>query len=332
MADGDTKMQKDLRVPKYKASASLIQRKAEFEKWLRVVRPAIEKAALGFLSQRNLQLDANNGQSVTGWIYVSKSEQLARSDYPNYTDEFDNHNLSLSIPGAKNDNLQWNLDYNWLQTILFQVLLSSFGEIDSSNFDTHDLHNITPEHIELHPCSDSTRYEADQRISYASLAFLDLQSKYNSSLPTDALQLVMAYDLAKQSFSGNNLEAWTGSVLKQWNKLCNVKKYHDDEYLAVLQLLLTLQTKNGVWNEWAANFCNHFSDPKNFKVSALTANVLEKLRLDALAIQHCENGKAQAAAHYGFGSGGNGDHNGIITQILMNLNFIDPPTRVLNYF
>jgi len=49
------------------------------------------------------------------------------------------------------------------------------------------------------------------------------------SLPTDALQLVMAYDLAKQSFSGNNFEAWTGSVLKQWNKLCNVNKYHDDE-------------------------------------------------------------------------------------------------------
>jgi hypothetical protein len=141
---------------------------------------------------------------------------------------------------------------------------------------------------------------------------LDLQSKYNSSLPTDALQLVMAYDLAKQSFSGNNLKAWTGSVLKQWNKLCNVKKYHDDEYLAVLQLLLTLQTKNGVWNEWAANYCTHFSDPKNFKVSAFMANVLEKLRLDTLAIQHRENGRAQAAAHYGSGSGGNGDHNGVI--------------------
>jgi hypothetical protein len=124
---------------------------------------------------------------------------------------------------------------------------------------------MTLQQIELHPCSDSVRYEADRRIPYASLAFLELQAKYNSSLPTDALQLVMAYDLAKQSFSGNNLEAWTGSVLKQWNKLCSVKKYHDDEYLAVLQLLLTLQTKNGVWNEWAANYCTHFSDPKNFK-------------------------------------------------------------------
>jgi len=168
---------------------------------------------------------------------------------------------------------------------------------------------MTPEQIELHPCSDSTRFEADQRIPYASLAFLDLQSKYNSSLPTDALQLVMAYDLAKQSFSGNNLKAWTGSVLKQWNKLCNVKKYHDDEYLAVLQLLLTLQTKNGVWNEWAANYCTHFSDPKNFKVSAFVANVLEKLRLDTLAIQHRENGRAQAAAHYDSRSGGNGRIN-----------------------
>ena len=205
-------MQQDLGVPKYKASASLtrIQRKAaaEFEKWLRAVRPAIEKAALGFLSQRNLQLDASNGQSVTGWIYVSKSEQIARSDYPYYTDEFDNYNLS--IPGAEKDNLQWNLYYNWLQTILLQVLLSSFGEIDSSIFDTHDLHNMTPEQIDLHPRSDSTRHEADQRIP---LVFLDVQSKYHSSLPTDALHLVMAYDLAKQSFSGNKLEAWTGSVL-----------------------------------------------------------------------------------------------------------------------
>jgi len=39
---------------------------------------------------------------------------------------------------------------------------------------------------------------------------------------------------------------------------------------------------------------------------------LEKLRLDTLAIQHRENGKARAAAHYGFGSGGNGDNNGVI--------------------
>jgi len=37
--------------------------------------------------------------------------------------------------------------------------------------------------------------------------------------------------------------------LKQWKKLCNVKKYHDDKYLAILQLFLALQTKNGVWNE-----------------------------------------------------------------------------------
>ena len=68
MANEDTKLRQDLGVPKYKASASLIQRNAKSEKWLRAVRPAIEKAALGFLSQRNLQLDANNGQSVTGWI------------------------------------------------------------------------------------------------------------------------------------------------------------------------------------------------------------------------------------------------------------------------
>ena len=109
MANEDTKLRQDLGVPKYKASASLIQRNAEFEKWLCAVRPAIEKAALGFLSQHNLQLDASNGQSVTGCIYVSKSEQLA-SDYPYYTDEFDNHNLS--IPGAKKANLQWNLYLN----------------------------------------------------------------------------------------------------------------------------------------------------------------------------------------------------------------------------
>jgi len=41
--------------------------------------------------------------------------------------------------------------------------------------------------------------------------------------------------------------------------------------IAVLHLLLTLQTKNGVWNEWAANYCTHFSDPTNFKVSAFMA-------------------------------------------------------------
>jgi len=54
-----------------------------------------------------------------------------------------------------------------------------------------------------------------------------------------------------------------------------------------------------------------FSDPKNFKVSAFMANVWGKLRLDTLAIQHRENGKAQTAAHCGFGTGGTGDHNSV---------------------
>ena len=72
-------MWQDLGVPKYKASASLIQHKVEFEKWLRALRPAIEKAALGFLSQRNLQLNASNGQSVTGWIYEKDEPGKGRS-------------------------------------------------------------------------------------------------------------------------------------------------------------------------------------------------------------------------------------------------------------
>jgi len=115
MADGDTRLRQDLGMPKYKALASMIQRKAELEKCLRAVRPAIEETDLGFLSERSLQLDASNGQGVSGWIF-SKSEQLARSDYPYYTDEFDDRNLS--IPGAKKDNSQWNLCYDWLQTTL----------------------------------------------------------------------------------------------------------------------------------------------------------------------------------------------------------------------
>jgi len=61
-----------------------------------------------------------------------------------------------------------------------------------------------------------------------------------------------------------------------------------------------------------ANYCTHFSDPKNINVSAFMANVLAKLRLDTLAIQHSENGKVQAAAHYDFESGGNGNHNSVI--------------------
>jgi len=35
---------------------------------LRSVGPVIEKAALWFLSKRNLKLNASNDQSVTGWI------------------------------------------------------------------------------------------------------------------------------------------------------------------------------------------------------------------------------------------------------------------------
>jgi hypothetical protein len=96
----------------------------------------------------------------------------------------------------------------------------------------------------------------------------------------------------------------TGSVLKQWNKLCSVKRCHDDGFLAVLQLLLTLQIKNGVWNKWATNNCAHVLDPKNLKVTAFMTNILEKFRPDTLAVQHHEKGNAQAATHYDFGGGG----------------------------
>jgi len=71
MTDCDTKLRQDLGVPKYKDLASLTQRKAELEKWLLAMRHVIEKDALRFLFQRNLQLDVNNGQSETGWIFVS---------------------------------------------------------------------------------------------------------------------------------------------------------------------------------------------------------------------------------------------------------------------
>jgi len=40
------------------------------------------------------------------------------------------------------------------------------------------------------------------------------------------------------------------------------------------------------WNEWAVNYCTHFSDPKNFKVAAFIPNVLKKLGHDTLALQH----------------------------------------------
>ena len=81
------------------------------------MRPATEETDLGFLSQRNLQFDARNGQSVSFWIY-SKSEQLPRSDYLYYTDKFDDRHLSIPVILAKKDNSQWNLCYDWLQATL----------------------------------------------------------------------------------------------------------------------------------------------------------------------------------------------------------------------
>jgi len=54
-----------------KTSLSLTQLKSEFEKWIRADRPAIEKAALGFLSCAKLSLNARNGQSVTAGFMSS---------------------------------------------------------------------------------------------------------------------------------------------------------------------------------------------------------------------------------------------------------------------
>jgi len=55
--------------------------------------------------------------SVKGWIYVSKSEQFARADYPYYSDEFDDRNFSIA--GANKNNAMWNLYYNCLETNIF---------------------------------------------------------------------------------------------------------------------------------------------------------------------------------------------------------------------
>ena len=62
---------------------SLTQRKSEFEKWIRAYRPAIEKAALGFLSCGNCR------------TYVFILEQLVRHVYPYYYDEFDDRILRI---------------------------------------------------------------------------------------------------------------------------------------------------------------------------------------------------------------------------------------------
>ena len=105
------------------------------------MRPAIEKAALSFLSQRKFSLDVGAGQSAAGWIYLSKTEQLVRSDYPYYVEEWDDHNTR--IPGDKEENAMWSHYYNWRMTTIFQILLASFGDLDSSVFDTHDFLNMT---------------------------------------------------------------------------------------------------------------------------------------------------------------------------------------------
>ena len=77
---------------------SLTQRKSEFEKWILADRPAIEMAALDFLSCANC-LWMQEWPECDSWIYVFKFKHFARHDYMYYYDKFDDR--ILRIPGAE---------------------------------------------------------------------------------------------------------------------------------------------------------------------------------------------------------------------------------------
>jgi hypothetical protein len=77
---------------------SFTQRKSEFEKWIPADRPAIEMAALDFLSCENC-LWMQEWPECDCWIYVFKLKHFVRHDYPYFYDKFDDR--ILRIPRAE---------------------------------------------------------------------------------------------------------------------------------------------------------------------------------------------------------------------------------------
>jgi len=82
-----------------KAFVSLTQRKSECGKLIRSDRPAIDNAALEFLSCTNCLWMQEKSRVCDYRIHIFELEQLVRHNYPYYYDEFDDR--ILRIPGAK---------------------------------------------------------------------------------------------------------------------------------------------------------------------------------------------------------------------------------------
>jgi hypothetical protein len=119
-----------------------------------------------------------------------------------------------------------------------------------------------------------------QFVPFGSFLLHHLDKKYGVEEATDAISMLIAHDVARNSFKDGSkaeLQKWCNTLGITWFNLQRVAAKHDPEHLASLQSLMVIYNKGGnTWKDWVTNQL-HQPDwkDKSIKIADVTKAILQ---------------------------------------------------------
>jgi len=130
------------------------------------------------------------------------------------------------------------------------------------------------------PVSDEYAALLLQFVPFGSFLLHHLDKKYGVEEATDAISMLIAHDVARNSFKDGSkaeLQKWCNTLGTTWFNLQRVAAKHDPEHLASLQSLMVIYNKGGTtWKDWVTNLL-HQPDwkDKSIKIADVTKAILQ---------------------------------------------------------
>jgi len=130
------------------------------------------------------------------------------------------------------------------------------------------------------PVSDDYAALMVQFVPFGSFLLHHLDKKYGVEEATDAISMLIAHDVARNSFKDGSkaeLQKWCNTLGTTWFNLQRVAAKHDPEHLASLQSLMVIYNKGGTtWKDWVTNQL-HQPDwkDKSIKIADVTKAILQ---------------------------------------------------------
>jgi hypothetical protein len=152
-----------------------------------------------------------------------------------------------------------------VQMLVYTILDSCFLASDTELINNYS-YTATRARIEQYvtaktdsgdPVSDEYAALLLQFVPFGSFLLHHLDKKYGVEEATDAISMLIAHDVARNSFKDGSkaeLQKWCNTLGVTWFNLQRVAAKHDPEHLASLQTLMVIYNKGGnTWKDWVTN-------------------------------------------------------------------------------